>query len=77
MQREYQFSTALFAVVETTDSMQPWPILKRLFHQMLVAEIQVTHSVYQRGHPLPATGCEHNLYEGQVLTGLLQDAAAS
>lgn len=43
---------------------------------MLVAEMQVTHSVYQRGQPLTGTGGEHNLYEGQVLTGLLQDAAA-
>jgi len=43
---------------------------------MLGAEVEVTHSVYQRGHPLSGTGCERNFIRRQVLTGLLQDAAA-
>jgi hypothetical protein len=48
--QECQFSTAMFVVIETTDSMQPRSILKCLFPQMLVAEIEVTHAVYQRGN---------------------------
>ena len=66
----------MVVAVQTTDSMQPRSILKCLFPQMLGAEVEVTHSVYQRGHPLSGTGCERNFIRRQVLTGLLQDAAA-
>jgi hypothetical protein len=76
MPQECHFSTVMFVVVETTDSMQPRSILKCLFPQMLVAEIKVTQSVYQRGHPHSGTGCERNFIRNQVLSGLLQDAPA-
>jgi hypothetical protein len=73
--QECQFSTVMFVVIETTDSMQPRSILKCLFPQMLVAEIEVTHAVYQRGNRLSGTGCERNFRRRQVLMVLLQDAA--
>jgi hypothetical protein len=43
--QECPFSAVMFAVDGTTDSMQPRSILKCLFPQMLVAEIEFTHSV--------------------------------